>query len=205
MTSPALQIDEVRNPKDLMTFVRVPWQIYQGNPYWVPPLIKDHLSKFSPRHPFHSHADMILFLATRGEKVVGRIAGIIDHRYVEYHQERAGFFGFFESIEDPVVAEALLSRVCDWIKTHGMVKMIGPMNPSTNDECALLIDGFDSSPMLMMPYNPPYYPSLVEGFGLKKAMDLYAIGWTPPSSGTDGWTASLRGSGTGNPGFTSVP
>jgi hypothetical protein len=174
MTSPALQVREVQNSRDLMTFIRVPWQIYKGNPYWVPPLVKDHLSKFNPRHPFRSHADMILFLATRGETVVGRIAGIIDHHYVEFQQERAGFFGFFESIEDPVVAEALLSRVCDWIKTHGMDKMIGPMNPSTNDECALLIDGFDSSPSLMMPYNPPYYPSLVEGFGLKKAMDLYA-------------------------------
>jgi hypothetical protein len=181
MTSPTLQVREVRNPKDLMTFIRVPWQIYKGNPYWVPPLIKDHLSKFSTRHPFRSHADMVLSLATRGETVVGRIAGIIDHHYIDFQQERAGFFGFFESIEDPAVAEALLSRVADWLKANGMVKMIGPMNPSTNDECALLVDGFDSSPSLMMPYNPPYYPSLVEGFGLKKGMDLYAY-WLDASA-----------------------
>jgi len=124
---------------------------------------------------------MVLFLATRGETMVGRIAGIIDHHYIEFQHERAGFFDFFESIEDPGVAEALLSRVADWLKANGMVKMIGPMNPSTNDECALLIDGFDSSPSLMMPYNPPYYPSLVEGFGLKKVMDLYAY-WLDASA-----------------------
>jgi len=181
MTSPTPQVQEVRNPKDLMAFIRVPWQIYKGNPYWVPPLIKDHLSKLNPRHPFRSHADMVLFLATRGETVVGRIAGIIDHHYIGFQQERAGFFGFFESIEDPGVAEALLSRVADWLRANGMVKMIGPMNPSTNDECALLVDGFDSSPSLMMPYNPPYYPFLVEGFGLKKVMDLYAY-WLDASA-----------------------
>jgi hypothetical protein len=181
MTSPTLQLLEVRDPKDLTTFIRLPWQIYKGNPYWVPPLIKDLFTKFSPRHPFRSHADMVLFLATRGEKAVGRIAGIIDHHYVEFQQERAGFFGFFESIEDPSVAGALFSRVYDWLKTHGMVKMIGPMNPSTNDECALLVDGFDTSPCLMMPYNLSYYPPLVEGFGLKKVMDLYAY-WLDASA-----------------------
>jgi hypothetical protein len=181
MTSPTPQIREVWNPKDLMTFIRVPWQIYKGNPYWVPPLIKDQISKFGPRHPFRSHADMALFLAMRGDTVAGRIAGIIDHHYIEFQQERTGFFGFFESIEEPAVAEALLSRVVDWLKANNVDKMIGPMNPSTNDECALLIDGFDASPSLMMPYNPPFYPSLVEGFGLKKVMDLYAY-WLDASA-----------------------
>jgi hypothetical protein len=117
---------------------------------------------------------MIFFLATKEGKSVGRIAGIIDHNYIEFHQEKVGFFGFFESISDPDVAETLLSKVRDWLKGQGMTKMIGPMNPSTNDECGLLIEGFDSSPCLMMPYNPPYYPSLLESFGLKKRMDLYA-------------------------------
>jgi hypothetical protein len=181
MTLPTPQVQEVRDPKGLMTFIRVPWQIYKGNPYWVPPLIKDQLSKLDSRHPFRSHADMVFFLATRGETMVGRIAGIIDHHYIGFQQERAGFFGFFESIDDPGVAKALLSRVADWLKANGMVKMIGPMNPSTNDECALLIDGFNSSPSLMMPYNPPCYPSLVEGYGLKKAMDLYAY-WLDASA-----------------------
>jgi hypothetical protein len=174
MTNQELQVKEVKNQQDLITFIRSPWEIYKGDEYWVPPLIKDLLKKFNPTHPFRSHSEMILFLALRGGKVVGRIAGIIDHQYVEFHQEKLGFFGFFESVSDAEVAETLLSRVGTWLKEHGMEKMAGPMNPSTNDECGLLIQGFDSSPCLMMPHNPPYYPSLLEGFGLRKRMDLYA-------------------------------
>jgi GNAT superfamily N-acetyltransferase len=174
MARQELTIEEVRNQQDLMTFIRFPWEIYKGDRYWIPPLIKDLLSKFSPRHPFRSHSEMTLFLARREGKIVGRIAGIIDRNYIEFHQEKVGFFGFFESIHDAGVAEVLLSRVAGWLKGHGMEKMAGPMNPSTNDECGLLIEGFDSSPCLMMPYNPPYYPTLFEGFGLSKRMDLYA-------------------------------
>ena len=157
-----------------MTFIRFPWKIYQGDRYWVPPLTKDQLQKFNPNHPFLSHSEMIPFLAYRAGEIVGRIAGIIDHHYIDFHQEKVGFFGFFESINDREVPEALFLRAQSWLKERGMEKMIGPMNPSTNDECGLLVDGFDFSPCLMMPYNPPYYPSLLEGFGLKKAKDLYA-------------------------------
>jgi hypothetical protein len=174
MAGREFQIEEVRNERDLKAFVRFPWQIYRGDRFWVPPLIKDQILKFSPKHPFHSHAEMNLLLAKRAGVIVGRIAGIIDRHYVEFHQEKVGFFGFFESIPDPEIAELLLARVVGWLRGRGMEKMIGPMNPSTNDECGLLVEGFDSSPCLMMPYNPRYYPSLLEGFGLKKAMDLYA-------------------------------
>jgi len=124
---------------------------------------------------------MILFMAKQGRKILGRIAGIIDHHYVRVHEENAGFFGFFESVGDPKVAEMLLSKVRQWLKDHKMEKMVGPMNPSTNDECGLLVEGFESSPCLMMTYNPPYYPSLLEGYGLKKVMDLYAY-WLGTSS-----------------------
>lgn len=174
MTAPKLTLQEVKDRHDLMAFIRFPWKIYQGNPYWVPPLIKDQLQKFSPESPFRAHAEMILYLAHRGGEIVGRIAGIIDHHYIQFHQEKLGFFGFFESVEDGEVAHLLLSSVAAWLRERGMEKMAGPMNPSTNDECGLLINAFDSSPCLMMPYNPPYYPTLLEGWGLKKAMDLYA-------------------------------
>jgi hypothetical protein len=169
-----LKVEEVKNQKDLMTFIQFSWEIYQGDRQWVPPLKKDLLLKFSPKHPFRSHAEMILFLAHQKGKILGRIAGIIDHHYIQFHQEKVGFFGFFESIPETVVAETLLQKIADWLKEHGMEKMAGPMNPSTNDECGLLIEGFDSPPCLMMPYNPPHYPSLLEGFGLRKKMDLYA-------------------------------
>ncbi len=181
MTRQDFYIEEVENKQGLMTFIRFPWEIYKGDRYWVPPLIKDQLLKFSPNHPFRSHSEMILFMAFKGGQAVGRIAGIIDHHYVTFHQENAGFFGFFESIHDPEVTEILFSKVKKWLREHGMEKMIGPMNPSTNDECGLLVDGFDASPCLMMPYNPRYYPSLLEGVGLKKSMDLYAY-WLEESS-----------------------
>jgi hypothetical protein len=174
MTGRELHVEEVRNQGELMAFIRFPWHIYKGDRYWVPPLIKDQLQKFSPDHPFRSHSEVILLLAKRGGGVVGRIAGIIDHHYVEFHREKVGFFGFFEAISDSEVAAALLATVAGWLKGRGMETMAGPMSPSTNDECGLLVEGFDSSPSLMMPYNPRYYPSLLEGFGLKKAMDLYA-------------------------------
>ena len=174
MAGQDIHVEEVTTQQALSAFIRFPWDIYKNDRYWVPPLIKDQRSKFSPSHPFHSHAEMILFLAKKNGQVIGRIAGIIDRHYVEFHQEKLGYFGFFESIRDPEVADILLSKVRDWLKNRGMEKMAGPMNPSTNEECALLIEGFDSSPVLMMTYNPPYYASLLEGWGLKKAMDLYA-------------------------------
>ena len=175
VTRQDLRVEEVKNQKNLMAFVRFSWEIYKGERYWVPPLIKDQLSKLSPTHPFRSHSEITLFLAYRGAKIVGRIAGIIDRNYIEFHQEKVGFFGFFESILDGEVAAAFLSRVAHWLKGHGIDKMAGPMNPSTNDECGLLVEGFESFPCLMMPYNPPTYPSLLEGFGLRKRMDLYAL------------------------------
>jgi hypothetical protein len=180
MTRRELYVEEVRSEQDLMTFIRFPWKIYQGDRYWVPPLIKDLLSKFSPNHPFRSHSEMIFLLAYKEGEIAGRIAGIIDHHYVEFHKDKVGFFGFFESTVNAEVAEILLSRAEAWLKEHGMERMIGPMNPSTNDECGLLVEGFDTSPCLMMPYNPRYYPSLLESFGLKKAMDLYAY-WVEDS------------------------
>jgi hypothetical protein len=174
MTAQELTLQEVKDHHELMTFIQFPWKVYQGNPHWVPPLIKDQLQKLTPQSPFLSHAEMALFLARRGEETVGRIAAIIDRNYIQFHQEKVGFFGFFESTEDARVARLLLSSVSAWLKERGMEKMAGPMNPSTNDECGLLIDAFDSSPCIMMPYNPPYYPALLEGWGLHKVMDLYA-------------------------------
>ncbi len=181
MISEAVSIEEVKSTKDLMAFIRLPWKIYQGTACWVPPLVKDQLQRLSPSHPFRSHSDMILFLAYREGKIVGRIAGIIDHHYVEFHQQKVGFFGFFEAIPEQKVAEALFSRVRSWLKDHGMEKMAGPMNPSTNDECGLLVDCFDEPPCLMMPYNPKYYSSLMDALGLHKAMDLYAYFLSEPS------------------------
>ena len=178
-----LALCEATEEKERMLFVRCPWDIYSGDRYWVPPLVRETLAKISPTHPFYSHADLSLFIARKNGRVVGRIAAIIDRHYLQFQGCKTGFFGFFESSPDPDIAPALLEAARHWLKERGMEEMAGPMSPSTNDECGLLVNGFDSSPCFMMPYNPPYYPSLLEDYGLRKSMDLLAYVVEEPSRG----------------------
>lgn len=171
-----IMINQVTGKQDFQLFIKFPWQIYKGNPNWVPPLlfeVKEKLNK--KKNPFFEHAEMDLFLARRNSQVVGRVAAIIDHRHNECHKEKVVFFGLYESINDYEVARALLEKVIMWGKARGMEILRGPMNLSMNDECAFLLEGFDQPPVIMMPYNPPYYLELMERCGLTKAKDLYAL------------------------------
>ncbi len=131
--------------------------------------------QFSRKNPFFLHADARYFIARKGNKTVGRVASVMNRRHIEFHREPAGFFGFYESIEDHEICSGLLDAVRDVLKDKGMTLMRGPMNFSTNEECGFLIEGFDEPPMLMTPHNPPYYNNLMEGYGLHKAKDLYAF------------------------------
>lgn len=176
MTPHEVAIHRVEPPRDGETFLRLPWQIYRGHPHWVPPLLQDVRFKLDrSRHPFFEHARMELFLARRGPQVVGRVAAIVDDRHNEFHKERTGFFGMFECADDPEAAGALFAAAELWCKDAGMDRLRGPMNLSMNDECGFLLEGFDSDPVLMMPYNPRYYLALAEGYGLAKIKDLYAF------------------------------
>jgi hypothetical protein len=175
MPIPNVEISAVRGKRDIDRFVMLPWKIYDGDPNWVPPLIGDMKAMLDPRkNPFHRHAEVELFLASRHGEPVGRIAGIVNHRHNEFHEEKTGFFGFFESIDDPAVSGALVEAAHRWVAERGMDRLRGPASFSTNEECALLIDGFDSTPAIMMPYNPRYYAGLLEAAGLVKAKDLVA-------------------------------
>jgi GNAT superfamily N-acetyltransferase len=157
------------------TFIRLPWRIYRDDPHWVPPLIGQMKETFHPRkNPFYDHAEVQLFLADRGDRPVGRIAAVVNHVHNEFHDEQTGFFGFFECVNDQEVAGKLLDAARDWLRERGMKILRGPANFSSNDEWGLLVQGFDMSPVLMMPYNPPYYPELLECYGLAKVKDLYA-------------------------------
>ena len=170
-----LRVEAVAGRADLRAFLRLPWRIYREDPNWVPPLLVEQRRLLDrSKHPFHRHADVEYFLARRGDDVVGRIAAIVNHRHVEFHDEPAGFFGFFECTDDPAAANALITAAEDWLRTRGMRAMRGPMNFSTNEECGLLVDGFDSPPMLMMTHNPPHYERLLEGAGLRRAKEMYA-------------------------------
>lgn len=175
MPIPQVQISQVKGEKDLHRFVLFPWKLYRGDRNWIPPLIGDTKNMLRPaKHPFHQHADVALFLARRDADLAGRIAAIVNHRHNEFHEEKTGFFGFFESIDDPTVSGALLETAARWVGERGMDRLRGPASFSTNEECAMLVDGFDSPPYLMMPYNPPYYPHLLEAAGFTKAKDLVA-------------------------------
>ena len=157
------------------TFIKFPWKIYRDDPLWAPPLISQLKETFDRRkNPFYDHADVQLFLALRGDLPVGRIAAVINHAHNDFHDERTGFFGFFECVNDQSAAGKLLGAARDWLRQRGMETLRGPASFSSNDEWGLLVQGFDSSPVLMMPYNPPYYPELLERCGLAKAKDLYA-------------------------------
>lgn len=167
-------IKRVETKKELGQFIKFPWQIYKEDNFWVPPLISDFKYVLSDKNPFWHHAEKGMFLAEKNSNIVGRIIATIDHNYVKFQNEKVGFFGFFESINDAEVANDLMTAVGEWLKSKGMKKMQGPMNPSTNDECGFLIEGFGMRPCLMMPYNPSYYIDLMNSCGMEKAKDLYA-------------------------------
>ena len=171
-----IEIVVVEGGSELKDFINLPWNLYAQYPNWVPPLKKEVRRLLDPRrHPFWSSAERRLFLARRGSQVVGRIAGIIDRCYNEFHGERMGIWGFFECADDPAAAKALFSAVETWARLKGMAFLRGPLNPSTNYELGLLVEGFDYLPALMMSYNPPYYSRLVESCGFAKEKDLLAF------------------------------
>ena len=157
----------------LRRFIEYPYELYRDDPHWVPPLriaVKDLLDQ--KKHPFYAHAEMQCFLAYSDSKPVGRIAAILDKN--QFAPDSVGFFGFLEMADSQPVADELLGAAWSWLKQRGARSMRGPVNPSTNYECGLLVEGFDSSPFVMMTYNPPYYAGLLERAGLKKAKDLLA-------------------------------
>lgn len=169
-----MNIERVVDKAGLDRFIRFPWKVYQGNPNWVPPLLGEMKFILSDKNPFFRHAEAAYFSAQQGREVVGRIAAIIDRNHINIHNEQTGFFGFFECLPDPAIAEALLNAAAAWLKERDIETMRGPMNPSTNDECGFLLEGFDSPPMIMMPYTPEYYLDCMERCSLAKSKDLYA-------------------------------
>jgi hypothetical protein len=171
-----LQVAPVRSRADLRRFVDLPWRLYAGDPCWVPPLRSQVRGYLDRKHPFYSDgaAEREVFLAWRGKRVVGRIAAIVNRAHNAFHNDRWGFFGFFECEDDPVAAAELLAAAGDWVKGRGCDTLVGPSNPSTNYECGLLVAGFDTPPTVMMTYNPPGYQALIENVGFAKAKDLVA-------------------------------
>jgi len=170
-----VDIEEVNGTAGMHEFIRFPWKVYQGNPHWVPPLRNEVESILSEKtNPFFQHAEAACFLARKNGETVGRIAAIVDRNHIQYHNERTGFFGFFECLADCAVARELLDTAAKWLKARDIEIMRGPMNPSTNYECGFLLEGFESPPMVMMTYTPAYYLDYMERCGMTTARNLYA-------------------------------
>jgi hypothetical protein len=171
-----IQIERLsRTAAEIRRFLKVSYGIYERDPYWVAPPLMDLQKVFTRANPLFAHAQMELWVARRDGRDVGRIAGIIDNSYNRIAKEAGAFFGFFECIDDQEVSRRLFQAVRDWGRGAGMRQLLGPMNPTTNDECGLLVAGFDSSPAFMMTYNPAYYVRLVEAEGFRKGKDLLAF------------------------------
>ncbi|HWF44503.1 MAG TPA: GNAT family N-acetyltransferase [Candidatus Kapabacteria bacterium] len=171
----SVTVHEISSKADKRQFVRMMWDIYQGDSNWVPPLEMDRMKLIDEKkNPFYSHADTKWFVAEQNGKIVGRIGAIINHTYNELQNEKAGFFGFFECVNDPSVARSLFEAAEFFLLSKGMNVAYGPANPSSNDEYGLLVEGFDRPPVMLMTYNPPYYASLIKHNGYTKSNDLYA-------------------------------
>ena len=173
----ALDVRPVASKRELNTFIKLPWRLYRNEPNWVPPLLFDRKRFFDRgRNPFFKHAEVEFFLAWRGETPVGRITAHIDRHFNEFQHHDWGMFGFFECENDVEAANALLSTAEEWLRARGRDRMVGPMDFTTNDECGVLVDGYELLPTVLTNWQHPYYPRLIEGAGLTKAMDLYM--WT---------------------------
>ncbi|MFQ5894596.1 MAG: GNAT family N-acetyltransferase [Nitrospinota bacterium] len=168
-------VQEVTSRRDLREFTLLPERLYRGHPHWIPPLRAEVRRVLSDENPFFRHAERALFLARRRGEAVGRIAAFIDRLHLERHQDATGFFGFFECANRQGEANGLLDRAARWLRARGMGRIRGPVNPSMNEECGILVEGHDSPPTFMMPYTLPYYPALLEGAGFAKAMDLLSF------------------------------
>lgn len=169
-------VKPVKTKKERKQFVMLPWKIYKDYPCWVPQLIMDQKALIDPqKKPYYDNCDLALFLAYRGDEVVGRIGAIVNYIHQDVYKEKTGHFGFFESIDNKEVARALFAAAAEWHKSKGRDRMRGPVNPSVWDTNGLLINAFDSPPVILTPYNPPYYVELLKAIpGLKKARDWYA-------------------------------
>jgi GNAT superfamily N-acetyltransferase len=169
----SVEIRPVRSRRELKRFVKVPFRLHRNNPQWVPPLIFERMEFLNrKKNPWFEHGEAEYFLAERDGEPVGRITAQVDERWDESQGGSDAMFGFFETVEDPAVAAALLDAAAEWARARGRSRILGPMDFTTNDEVGILIEGYELRPMILENWHPPYYRSLLEAHGFGKAMDL---------------------------------
>ncbi|MES2179199.1 MAG: N-acetyltransferase [Gemmatimonadota bacterium] len=172
----SLEIISAESKRDINRFVDLPWQIYtkKDHAQWIPPLRLTVLDALDRKKPFYRDAERALFIAVRDGKDVGRIAAIENRTHNRVHGDKVGFWGFFESVDDQEVVNALFDAAARWLAGRGLDTMRGPVMPSTNYDCGLLVDGFEHEPTFMTPWNPRSYPAMIERAGQAKVKDLVA-------------------------------
>ncbi len=169
-----LQIIPVVGRRLLRSFIELPWTLYADDPCWVPPLIFERKWHLSPKNPYFEHADFQAWIACRGKRVVGRISAQVDQLHLQRYHDATGFFGFLEAEDNGETFRALFEVAEKWLRQRGMERIRGPFSLSINDECGLLVEGFDSPPPIMLGHALPYYESRVEEQGFAKEQDLLA-------------------------------
>ncbi len=165
---------DVSDRASIKKFIKVPWRIYQDDSHWVPPLIKERLDLLSPKHPYFEHAQARFWIAYRGSEAVGRISAQFDQLKPLNESSSVGYFGMFECVNDYKVAKELFKAAEGWLDQYKVDVIRGPFNLSINQESGLLVDGFETSPYIMMGHARPYYEKLIEDNYYRKAKDLYA-------------------------------
>jgi hypothetical protein len=170
--------------KDIDDFIRAGRVVFADDPNWVPPLNMMLKEQLSPKkNPLFEHAESALFTAWKDGKLVGRTSATIDQEHLKRYNDATGFFGFFDTVNDAEVARALIDAAAAWLKARGMHRMRGPLSMSINEEVGLLVEGFDTPPMLLMSHSRAYQGALAEATGLAKVKDLlawrYVVGQLP--------------------------
>lgn len=172
-------IRPVSDPKQLDEFIAVPWSVYRDDPYWVPPLLFEQRQRLTPKNPFFQHAHWQAWTAWSGDRSVGRISAQVDRLYQERHAVKTGYFGMLEAEDSPELVAALLATAEKWLREQGMQQVRGPFNLSINEECGVLVEGFDTPPYIMMGHARPYYKHHIEAAGYHAARDLLAYEIAP--------------------------
>jgi GNAT superfamily N-acetyltransferase len=168
-----VRVTPISGRGDLKAFIDLPFRLHANRPLWTPPLkLERRLFLNRKMNPFFSHGEAEYFLAWKDGRVVGRITAQVNDAFNEYQQKNWGWFGFLEFEDDQEVVEALLAAADEWCRARGKERMVGPASFAMNDESGVLVEGYDVRPMILQPWNPPYYKERLEQAGLSKAMDL---------------------------------
>ncbi|MBD2539015.1 hypothetical protein [Coleofasciculus sp. FACHB-SPT36] len=177
-----IQIRAVTTPEETKMFLDVSERVYANDSHWVAPIRSSIAKQFTPSNPFLQYGKLQQFIAisegANSSQAVGRIVAAVNHRLIEREGQNVGLFGFFECVQDFAIAQSLFETACNWLREQGMTVVRGPIDLSTHNSCLFLVDGFDSPPMVMMPYNPSYYPEFIEKDGWHKAKDAYAYNFS---------------------------